>query len=157
MGTVIGPLHVRRSVWIDAPPERVWREFKSFESLRRWYGTGHALLRFQPWQGGIVETDATNHEAADSPLLFRGEVLVFDPPSELTFSQDWVGHGWLAPALITFRLTAVGAGTMVELFHHGFEAASQVPGEDLNGFESGWDNHHLLALRTEVEGAPVAG
>ena len=36
--------------------------------------------------------------------------------------QDWVGHGWKAPPLVTIRLTPRDDGTLVELFHHGFEA-----------------------------------
>ena len=155
MATPIGPLNVRRSAWIAAPPQRVWREFESFERMKAWFGTGHTLTRYEPRVGGIVETDATGHEASDTPLVFSGRVLVFNPPHELTFEQDWAGHGWNAPPLITFRLTPHGGGTVVELFHHGFEAASSTPGADLNGFESGWDNHHLVRLAELVEGSAV--
>lgn len=51
------------------------------------------------------------------------------------------------------RPTPRDAGTIVELFHHGFDVVSQVPGQDLNGFESGWDNHHLVRLRDIVQAA----
>ncbi len=152
MATPIGPLNVRRSGWIAAPPERVWQEFETFERMRAWYGTGHELKVYEPRAGGIVVTDA-----GGDGLMFSGRVLVFEPPNELTFEQDWVGHGWKKPPLITFRLTPVAGGTMVELFQHGFEAASATPGDDLNGFESGWDNHHLLGLRRIVEGAAGGG
>jgi len=155
MATPIGPFNVRRSAWIEAPPERLWQEFESFERMKVWYGTGHALTRYEPRVGGTVETDATNDEQSDTPLVFAGRILVFDAPRELTFEQDWVGHGWRTPPLITFRLTPQNGGTIVELFHHGFEAASPVPGDDLNGFESGWDNHHLTRLRDVVEGIPA--
>ena len=47
MATEIGPLAVRRSIWIDAPPERVWHEFEDFERMRRWFGTGHTLIRYE--------------------------------------------------------------------------------------------------------------
>jgi uncharacterized protein YndB with AHSA1/START domain len=155
--TPIGALNVRRSGWIEAAPERVWREFESFERMKAWYGTGHALTRYEPRVGGAVVTDASPHRGTDEPLIFAGRVLVYDPPRELTFEQDWAGHGWQHPALITLRLTPVAGGTMVELFHHGFERMTRTPGEELNGFESGWDNHHILRLRDVVEGLPVGG
>jgi hypothetical protein len=30
-----GALVVRRSIWIDAGPERVWLEFETFETMKR--------------------------------------------------------------------------------------------------------------------------
>ncbi|MBI2766802.1 MAG: SRPBCC domain-containing protein [Chloroflexi bacterium] len=155
MTTIIGPLHVRRSGWIAAPPERVWQEFESFERMKAWFGTGHTLTAYEPRVGGMVVTDAG--ESAGARLLFAGKVLVYDPPRELTFEQDWEGHGWLRPPQITFLLSARAGGTMVELIHHGFEEASRTPGAELNGFESGWDNHHLLRLSEIIEGTPVGG
>ena len=109
MGTEIGPLAVRRSIWIDAPPERVWEEFEGLEPMRRWFGTGHTLVRYEPRVGAEVETDAGRLD--DEALRFVGRVVVFDPPRELTFEQDWVGHGWKAPPLVTIRLTALDGGT----------------------------------------------
>ena len=58
MGTEIGPLAVRRSIWIDASPARVWEEFEELERMRRWFGTGHTLVRYEPRVGAEVETDA---------------------------------------------------------------------------------------------------
>ena len=36
MALSIGCLHVRRSVFINATPSRVWQEFVDFEHLNRW-------------------------------------------------------------------------------------------------------------------------
>ena len=155
MVTPIGPLHVRRAAWIASTPQRAWSEFESFERMKAWYGTGHALTAYEPHVGGTVITDATSHRGSDESLIFSGRVLVYDPPTELTFEQDWVGHGWRAPARVTLRLTPLNGGTLVELFHHGFEAASPNPGDELNGFESGWDNHHLIRLRDILAGNRV--
>ncbi|OAI40726.1 hypothetical protein AYO38_05295 [bacterium SCGC AG-212-C10] len=152
MKTQIGPLHVRRSAWIGAPPERVWPHFESFEAFNAWYGTGHRLIEYEPQVGGMVVTHAVADSKPGEALVFSGRVLVCDPPLELTFEQDWLGHGWLAPAKITMLLTPVNGGTLVEIIHHGFEATSTSPGEELNGFEAGWDNHHVLRLRELVEG-----
>ena len=57
MGTEIGRLAVRRSILIKAPPERIWREFESFERMKAWFGTGHTLLKYEPRVGGWVELE----------------------------------------------------------------------------------------------------
>jgi uncharacterized protein YndB with AHSA1/START domain len=149
MSTVIGEPSVRRCTWIDAKPERVWEEFESLEAMQSWFGTGHKLVAYEPRVGALVETDAGGAE-----LRFVGNVLVYDPPHELTFEQNWVGHGWPVPALITIRLTPSGAGTLVELFHHGFERfGSLTEAADIHrGFEGGWTNRQMDALRNRVQG-----
>ena len=97
-----------------------------------------------------METNAG--ELDGEPLRFVGRVLVVEPPHELTFEQDWVGHGWKAPPLITIRLTPVDGGTLVELFHHGFEVLGADAAENHRGFEGGWTIRQLEALR-ELIGA----
>jgi uncharacterized protein YndB with AHSA1/START domain len=150
----IGSLVVRRSILIHAPPERVWQEFESLDRMRRWFGTGHTLVAYEPRAGATVETDAgmgPNGEHSDGTLRFVGRVLVYDPPRELTFEQDWVGHGWASPPLVTIRLTPALGGTLVELLHHGFERASGDAAADHRGFEGGWTLRQLEALREIVE------
>ena len=149
MATEIGVLAVRRSILINAPPERVWQEFESFERMKLWFGTGHTLVKYEPRVGGWVETDAGHLEG--EALRFAGRVTVFDPPRELTFEQDWLGHGWAAPPLITLRLTPSHGGTLVELFHHGFERVGGDPAAEQRGFEGGWTIRQLEALRQLVE------
>ena len=48
MGIAISQLYVRRSIFINASPERVWEEFDSLNRLAAWFGTGHRLERFEP-------------------------------------------------------------------------------------------------------------
>jgi uncharacterized protein YndB with AHSA1/START domain len=151
MVTEIGPLAVRRSIWIDARPERVWEEFEDLGRMRRWFGTGHTLVRYEPRVGAEVETDAGAHDDGEA-LRFVGRVVTFDPPRELTFEQDWVGHGWKAPPLVTIRLTPLDGGTLVELFHHGFEVLGSDAADSHRGFEGGWTMRQLDALR-ELVGA----
>src|SRR4051794_30228494 len=144
MGTEIGALAVRRSIWIDAKPERVWEEFATFERMKAWFGTGHTLVAFEPHVGGWVETDPSAMQG--EPMRFAGRVTVFDPPCELTFEHDWMGRGWRAPALITIRLSPTLGGTLVELFHHGFERIGDDAAENHRGFENGWGMRQLEAL-----------
>lgn len=148
MATQVGPLSVRRSIWIDAAPEQVWKEFESLERMRQWFGTGHELVRYEPRVGAEVETDAGDLDG--EALRFVGRVVVFDPPRELTFEQDWVGHGWKAAPLVTIRLTPLDGGSLVELLHHGFEALGPDGAGNHRGFEGGWTMRQLDALHELV-------
>jgi uncharacterized protein YndB with AHSA1/START domain len=148
VGTELGALVVRCSIWIDAEPDRVWQEFETFDAMKRWFGTGHTLVSYEPRVGGRVETDPS--AVQDQPLTFAGRVTVFDPPRELTFEQDWIGHGWAAPSLITFRLTPALGGTLVELLHHGFDRLGPGSVDDHRGFENGWGMLQLEALLRRV-------
>lgn len=144
--TEISPFGIRRAIFIHASPHRVWEEFTTYERMRAWYGIGHELTRYEPRVGGVVETSF-----GEGPSFARGEVLVFEPNRELTFEQrwigpDWTGREWIAPAKVTILLTEAGGGTLVELFHHGYDQLGGDPAAYLSGFEGGWDTHHLDAL-----------
>lgn len=148
--TEISPFGIRRAAFIHATPERVWEEFTSFERMRAWYGTGHQLTEYEPRVGATVETFLD-----DRDVRVRGQVTVFDPGRELTFEQRWVGpdwndHEWEAPVKVTFLLTPAAGGTIVELFHHGYDLIGGDPADYLSGFEGGWDTHHLDALASLV-------
>jgi uncharacterized protein YndB with AHSA1/START domain len=145
-------LTVRRCIHIDARPERVWQEFESLERMQAWFGTGHALVTYEPRVGGWVELEV---EAYDALRRFGGRITVFDPPRELTFEDDWLPplNGMPEPIFITLRLTPVNTGTIVELIQHGFERIGERGVEVHRGHEGGWTIRQLEALRRIIEGA----
>ncbi|MCZ6782152.1 MAG: SRPBCC domain-containing protein [Proteobacteria bacterium] len=149
MGIEISTLHVRRSSLIQATPERVWREFTSFDQLAAWFGLGQQLEVYEPEVGGRVLLSV---EIGGAKRRYGGPILIFEPARELTFSNNWESDGWPVPTLLTLRLTPLYDACHVELFHHGFERLGSSAGSDLQGYESGWDSHHLEALKTIVEG-----
>jgi uncharacterized protein YndB with AHSA1/START domain len=149
MGIEISKLHVRRSSLIQASPERVWQKLTSFDRLAAWFGVGHVLEVFEPELGGRVRLSI---EMDGERRPYGGEVLVLEPARELTFSNNWESDPWPMPTLITLRLTPIYDGCHVELFHHGFERLGADAGAQLEGYESGWDNHHLVALKEIAEG-----
>jgi uncharacterized protein YndB with AHSA1/START domain len=151
MGTAIGTLHVRRSCLIDATPQRVWEEFTTYDRLAAWFGRGHCLHAFEPAVGGAVELSV---ELEGVRRHYGGEVLVFEPERELTISSNWFDEQlrWPVPTLWTIRLTPMYGGTSVEIIHHGFERLGASAADQLEGFEEGWDNKHLKALRASVGG-----
>ena len=149
MGTAIGPLHVRRSILIEACPERVWQEFADAEKIKRWLNQGHQIHELEPQVGGHIRLSV---EIDGKQRFFGGEMLIYDPPNEWTFTAQWDPPEWTVPTLWTFRLTALYGGTLVELFHHGFERLGTEAADNLQGYEAGWDTKHLNTLRHLVEG-----
>ena len=149
-------LVVRRSIHIQAPPERVWREFETFERMNGWWGiiigrleagtpSGQRLLTFEPRVGGRIEMEVDIDGAA---ARYGGAITVFDAPRELTFENDWIpNQGWLQPTYITIRLTPTPDGTLVELMHHGFERTGPNGADEHAGYEGGWGMTQLNALR----------
>lgn len=84
---------------------------------------------------------------------FGGAIAVFDEGKELTFENNWFGDGaWDVPTLITIRLTSCYDGTLVELFHHGFERLGAKAASEFLAYESAWDVGHLKRLKEIVEG-----
>jgi len=148
MGIQVSALHVRRSNLIDASPDRVWKEFESFDRIAAWFGTGHTLEVYEPRLGGETLLSV---EIGSSRRAFGGPIVVFDPGAEITFSNNWETLGWAVPTFITLRLSAFFDGCLVELFHHGFERLGVDAASELQSYEAGWDAHHLEALRAIVE------
>lgn len=145
----IGLLNVRRSILIQAAPARVWQEFESFERIKSWLGHGHTLHAFEPRLAGKVEMSV---EIDGERRHYGGPVLIWEAEREVSFESNWRGpHAWPVPTFWTIRLTPLYDGTLVELFHHGFERFGADAADDLQGYEDGWDVKHLKALRSIVE------
>lgn len=148
MGMTIGPLHVRRSILIEAPPGRVWEEFTSMERAQVWFGLGHDLHTYEPWLDGDMDFSV---DIDGEERHFGGPVLVLEPEREISFEVNWQAPlDWPVPTFWTLRLTPIYDGTLVELFHHGFERLGADAADTLEGYEQGWDSKHLDALRSLV-------
>ena len=151
MGIEIGPLHVRRSGFVAASPHRVWQECASHERLAAWFGRGHALEHFEPTVGSDVRLSV---DIDGDVARFGGRLIVFEAERELTYESNWEGaDAWPVAMYHTIRLTPLYSGTLVELFHHGFERLGENAGTTLEDYEAGWTNRHLVALREIVEAA----
>lgn len=144
-----GLLNVRRSIFIKAPRERVWKEFETFERMAAWWGTGHTLVAYEPREGGHIEMAV---DVEGEPRRFGGAIIVFEPGRELTFEDNWIPpREWRVPVYITLRLSSVSDGTLVELIVHGFEALGDEAAERHRGLEKGWSVRQLEALCVVVE------
>lgn len=157
-----GRLVIHRSITIAAPPERIWREFETFERFSAWFGVlideydragnrramGHRVITYESRVGGWVELEV---EVEGVMRRFGGRVLAFEPAKELTFEDDWIPPELPQPLLLTIRLTPVAHGTYVELIQHGFERIGDAAAETHRGHQGGWTIRQLEALRTIVE------
>lgn len=153
-------LCVRRSILVRANPERVWRHFETKNEMGRWWGAvagtpeagtsqGQWLDEYDPHEGGRIRMSVMMDKKR---TIYGGTIKAFVPASELTFDNDWIpNQGWAKPTFITIRLTAALGGTLVELFHHGFERTGPDAAEDHAAYEQGWGMTQLTALKNVVE------
>jgi len=143
-----GRLYVRRAVAIAAAPAEVWPWFTTFEALATWFSRGHTLLKFEPEINGAVELSV---ELEDGLHHFGGRITHYEPCRRLTLTNNWFDDlAWPTPTYLTFLLTAQREGTLVELFHHGFDALGDIGASECLAYEQGWDTKHLIALREAV-------
>jgi uncharacterized protein YndB with AHSA1/START domain len=122
------------SVEIAAPPEVVFAHLVTPEGMLAWMGQ-HAELDPSPGGTFAVDVDGT-------PV--RGQYLEVDPPRRVVVSWGVPGHDDLPPgsSQVTFTLTAVDAGTRLDLVHTG------LPEVRLPKFAQGWG--HFLPRLAEV-------
>jgi uncharacterized protein YndB with AHSA1/START domain len=125
------------TLYIDAPPERVYAYFTEPEAIVVWMGD-YALL--DPAPGGRFEVDIKGSAGAR-------RFLHLDPPHRLVISWGYAGSSSLPPGASTVevRLTAEGAGTRVELQHRDLPTAERA------GHVSGW-GHYLARLQLTAAG-----
>ena len=150
MGLNVSNLSVRRCTQIAAPPDKVWEQVRSFDRLKAWFGIGHRLESYTPGADGKISMSV---EFDDRVRPFGGNIVVWEPGRELSIEDNWYDEdmAWPTSTFITFRLSAVDSGTFVELFHHGFEKFGESAASEHEGYEKGWSNQHLVALRKIIE------
>lgn len=97
---------------------------------------------------GVAGSSAGGQFAEDiSGYPARGMFLEVDPPRRVTVSWGFVGNDSLPPgsSTVSFDLTAIGAGTRVEVVH------TDLPEDDIDGHIDGW-NHFLPCLTRAIAG-----
>ncbi|RVT87082.1 transcriptional regulator [Rhodobacteraceae bacterium CCMM004] len=128
---------VRRSLWIDAPPEVVHRQFTDPARIAAWAGCGADL---DPRPGGIYRLDMGRAG------VFAGRFVTVTPG---LIVQE-VGVPGQAPSRIEIVLAAEAGGTRLTLTHSGLpDGVGAMAGR-------GWD-HHLARLAVAAAGGAPAG
>lgn len=105
------------SVWIDAPRETVFRYFVEPDAMVRWMGD-YAVLDAR--SGGEFTVDINGRPV-------RGTYVEVDPPGRLVLTWGFAGSDELPPGASTVevRLSAEGAGTRVDVVHHGLSVTER--------------------------------
>ena len=132
---------IAASVFVAAPPERVYEYFTQPAAIVRWMGE-YALL--EPRPNGRFNLDV--HGTA-----VRGHFLELEPPHRLLISWGFAGSEHLPPGASTVevRLIAENNGTRVELEHH------DLPDEQAQPHARGW-TRYLARLSSAAVSENVA-
>ena len=147
---------VRRSVFVQAPPERAFEVFT--EGFAGWWPASHSVLEGGQ-EAAIIETAEGGRWYERGPggeECDWGRVLAFEPPRRLVLS--WLLDEKFDPdpdeskaSEVEVTFTPEGDGTRVELVHSGFERRGGEAGEGVAAGvagEGGWSG--LLARYAEV-------
>ena len=126
------------SVFINAPPERVYEYFTRPEAIVQWMGEFAVL---EPMPGGQFTVDVRG-----APV--RGRYLELDPPNRLLISWGYAGSAQLKPGASTVevRLIPEPGGTRVELEHR------DLPDHQRHAHTVGW-THYLARLALAAAGS----
>jgi uncharacterized protein YndB with AHSA1/START domain len=137
---VTGSEVLNATVRIAAAPTEVFPYFVDPTLLIEWIGEWADLL---PEPGGVFALDINK-----TPV--RGQFVEVDPPRRVVFTWGVAGKDSLPPGSTTVEvvLTADGADTIVELFHH------DLPASELAGHLEGWTTmlDRLVRLRVLPNG-----
>lgn len=118
----MGDVTVVRTIWIQAPQERVWQAVTEAEQLSLWYAPG------SPWEIPSLREGATlyfhhtpnEHHSGTEITTMAATIEVVDSPNR--FAMRWVDE----PTMVTtFLLSAENGGTRVTITETGYETKEQ--------------------------------
>jgi uncharacterized protein YndB with AHSA1/START domain len=116
-------------------PERLWRAIATKDGIASWLADGD----FEEREGGAVRFEFNE----DQTVI--GEVLVWDPYSELTHTWNINGE---VPSTVNYRIEETDTGTKMTLTH------TKLPAEMAGGYTPGW-HAYLDRLEQAISGSPM--
>jgi len=121
-----------KTIYLQAPPEKVWRHLTNKELLARWFHETDRDLKDK-----VSFQYFSFHYDKDDRKLMWGDVIEFNPPHKLvhTFTHEWL-KGVITT--VTWELTEVDGGTQLQMKHEGIDTFAELTGHD-----KGWDEHFL--------------
>jgi uncharacterized protein YndB with AHSA1/START domain len=123
-------------------PSEAIRAFTEPSLLKEWWG---GELEIEPKPGGayIVHFESQG-------WTLRGQVVSYDPESQLTFTWAWEHQPDDPTREVEVRAQPVGDGTRLEI-EHGPHGDSEHEQEEAVGHREGWE-HFLPRLAESVKG-----
>jgi uncharacterized protein YndB with AHSA1/START domain len=110
-------LAVERTIWIDAPRERVWRAITEDRQIARWWPPGN-------WEIPSLETGASVKFGTD-PHVSLATIEVVHPPRQFTLHWQPNPTFPVDTMITTFLLEEENGGTRVTVTQTGFEALTE--------------------------------
>jgi len=129
---------IEKTLIIGAPPATVWAFLTQADELARW---------FHRPKSDLSEGQDFEMPGEDGNPLVWGHVHEATAPRTLRFSFTARPMGDLVSE-VSYALTAVEAGTRLNLVHSGFPAGAEAFGL-LTAFDAGWDSH-LTRMRDSI-------
>jgi uncharacterized protein YndB with AHSA1/START domain len=115
-----------KEIWIDAPPEEVYRYLVEPELVVRWFGQESSNDRRD---GGVCRVSVHGH-------VTRGEFVELVPGRRVVHTWGWEGPGQVHPpgtTTVEWELEPSNGGTLVRLRHTG------LTDDEARGHGDGWD------------------
>lgn len=119
-----------KTIYLQAPPEKVWRHLTDKELLARWFHETDRDLTDK-----VSFQYLSFHYDKEDRKLMWGDVIELDPPKKLvhTFTHQWLEG---VVTTVTWDLLGVAGGTQLTMTHAGITKFSELTGHD-----KGWDEH----------------
>ena len=108
---------VERSIWIDAPRERVWPFLVRAEELEKWYATNFA------WEIPTLELGATIRFHNDEYGALEATIDMLEPPHR--FALRWHENPPYPSLTTVFELEEENGGTRMTIRESGYEAVPE--------------------------------
>jgi uncharacterized protein YndB with AHSA1/START domain len=135
---------VERSVWINAPRERVWEAITTDDQIRQWWGQDHWEISARE-VGGIIKF-------GDPDDLMTATIDVLDPPRQFTIKWPPQEQYHSITMYTTYVLTEENGGTRVTVRETGFEALpDDIRQKRVDSTAMGYEQV-LAGLKAYVEG-----
>jgi uncharacterized protein YndB with AHSA1/START domain len=106
---------VERSIWIDAPRERVWRAITDPKQIQQWFSPTTA------WQLSALEVGGrlSVYDPETDTDMYVQVIDLLDPPHQLVTRTEAPE----TPYVTTYTLVEENGGTRLTLTHSGYELA----------------------------------
>jgi uncharacterized protein YndB with AHSA1/START domain len=115
-----------KEIWIDAPPEKVYRYLVEPELTTRWFGDESWN---EPQAGGLYRVSVLGN-------VVRGAFVELDPGRRVVHTWGWEGPDQLhepGTTIVEWDLEEVDGGTRVRLRHSGLTE------QGVEAHSEGWD------------------
>ncbi len=140
------PVTVERSLWIAAPPERVWRAITDAKEIEAWFSPGSPWEISELAEGGTVVWHADGEDAVHV-------IQLVEPPRRFAYRYEPAPPE--TPLTTTYTLDDENGGTRVTVRETGYELVpAELRQKRVDGSLAGYDQA-LAGLKRYIEQTPA--